>query len=330
MRALLLRSGWLQGELESQGIAVTVLPLAKPLDRRFLESLRDLLSELKPDVFHSHEITYGIYGRVATRRLGIPHVATVHGKNFAEGVKRRAIGCILFRGGRRFRLVAVSRSLSAAISRGMALNRTTIGVIPNGVEVGSSAAEPAARADGALRIIAVGNLYAVKNHALLVRAVEALVGKGLDIRLEILGRGREEGALRASVSRNRLERHVALRGFREDVSSFLSGSHVFVSSSLSEGMPLSFLEAMAAGLPVVASRVGGVPEIVEHEKQGLLYESRDLDGLVAAIERLARDEDLRRRLGDGAAARVRSDFSVERMVDRYEGLYGEVASNRER
>jgi len=113
---------------------------------------------------------------------------------------------------------------------------------------------------------------------------------------------------------------------RPDVDRFLTSSLLFVSSSLSEGMPISFLEAMALGLPVVASRVGGVPEIVEHEQHGLLFPSEDLDRLVEALLRLSADEPLRSRLAAAAATRARDEFSVDRMVETYGRLYEELGA----
>lgn len=326
VRVLLLRSGWLKESLERQGIDVTVLPIARALDRSFLERLTKFLSDSSTDLLHSHEITFALYGRAATARLGIPHVATAHGRSFSKGWKRKGLGIVALRTRNRFRLVAVSDSLADALSRELLVDRSEVEVIPNGIEMPSLAA-PRERRDGEpLRAVAVGNLYGVKNHALLIRAVAQVIRSGLPMELDILGRGTEEESLERLIDDLGVGDHVRLAGFRSDVPDFLARAHVFASSSLSEAMPLSFLEAMARGLPVVASRVGGVPEIVEHGVHGLLFESGSVEAAASALDRLMRDEALRLRLGESACASVHALYGAGTMVRRYLEIYGKVAA----
>jgi len=309
VRALLIKQGWTKEQLEKQGTEVAMLPLlTRAADPKFLSAVRGAIADFEPDVFQSHEITFGLYGRMATRSKPLAHVATAHGKNFSRGLKRRVLGAVLFRKTSRFRLVAVSDSLAGHLSKQMLLTRRAIQTIPNGVEVPESVSGRTRSADEPLRLVAVGNLYPVKNHALLIRAVGRLKQRGVHADLEILGRGKEEADLKALVEGLGIDDRVHLRGFRSDVDRFLASSHIFASSSLSEGMPISFLEAMALGLPVVASRVGGVPEIVEHEKHGLLFPSENLDRLVEAL------------------LRARDEFSVDRMVRTYSRLYEELGA----
>ncbi len=330
VRALLLRDGWLRTELERYGVDVTILGLSGSMDRRFLGGFRDFLRTSGAEVLHAHEFTLAYYGALASRRTGLPLLTTVHGKNFAAGFKRRAAGALLFRRKTGRRMVAVSSDLATHVACRLGLVAGRIVVVPNGVEV---AGEPTAlpRAPGEpLRLVAVGNLYPVKNHQLLIRAMGRLVSAGVDARLDILGRGAEESRLTALIGELGLEDKVRLRGFRQDVGEFLHRSHLLVSGSLSEGMPVSFLEAMAAGLPVVAPRVGGIPELIAHERQGLLYDCDDVESLEHALQRLAGDEPVRRELGAQAFRRVREEYSEAAMIQTYSDLYDDLASARSR
>jgi len=325
---LLLRRGWLADRLTAEGFDVAVLPLHGALDRGYARGLREFLADRGAELLHSHEITFAAYGRAATSSIGIAHVATAHGRNFARGWKRSCFGALFLRGGARFRLVAVSDDLAGEIAKRFLLDTGRITVVENGVEL-PAATPPSPRAAGEpLRLVAVGNLYPVKNHGVLIRAAAHLRDAGVPVELDILGRGAEEAALRALASELTVTDRVRLQGFRSDVADFLGRAHAFASSSQSEAMPLSFLEAMGHGLPVVASRVGGVPSLVEDEVHGLLFESGDAHGAASRIARLAQDEALRRRLGSAAALRARERFGADAMIGRYETLYSALLSGR--
>ncbi len=326
VRALLLRDGWLRSELERYGVDVTILGLNGSMDRRFLGGFGSFLRTSSADVLHAHEFTLAYYGALASRRTGVPLITTVHGKNFVSGFKRRAAGALLFRKKAGRRMVAVSSDLATHVAHRLGLGAGRIVVVPNGVEVPGEPAAPPRVPDEPLCLVAVGNLYPVKNHQLLVRAMADLDSAGIDARLDILGRGAEESRLRTLIGELGVEDKVCLRGFRQDVGEFLRRSHLLVSGSLSEGMPVSFLEAMAAGLPVVAPRVGGIPELIAHERQGLLYDCNDVESLGRALQRLAREEPVRRELGRQAFLRVGEEYSEAAMIQRYSGLYDDLAS----
>jgi glycosyltransferase involved in cell wall biosynthesis len=328
VRPLLLRAGWLSERLEAEGFGVAVIPLRSPLDRGFARQLESFLRSSRADVLHSHEITFAAYGRAATASLGIPHVATAHGRNFAGGWKRRGFGALFLRGGGRFRLVAVSEDLAVELSRAFLVDRGAISVVENGVELPAASRVRERLPGEPLRVVAVGNLYPVKNHGVLIRAVAILAESGVNVEIDILGRGKEEAALRSLASEMKVDGRARLCGFRSDVPAFLARAHVFASSSLSEAMPLSFLEAMGHALPVVASRVGGVPALIEDGVHGLLFESGDARGAAERLARLAGDEALRLRLGEAAAARARDRFGADAMIGRYEGLYAALAKGR--
>lgn len=325
VRAVLLKPGWLEDRLLAERIPVERLVLRRPLDFGLARGLAALAATSGADLVHAHEFTFAFYGRLAGLRRRLPLVATAHGANFVEGAKRRLLGAASLRPGARFRLVTVSDALAAALAGSLRLPRAKVDVVRNGIDIPSET--PVAREpDGGFRLVAVGNLYPVKNHAVLVRAVAALRQAGVPAELDVLGRGAEEAALRAEIARLHLDDCVRLQGFRSDVGAFLARADVFLSGSLSEQMPLSFLEAMVRALPVVATRVGGVPEIVEDGTTGLLFPSDDAVAAAGLLETLWRDPERRRRLGENARTAVLARFSSSAMTDAYLRLYERIVS----
>jgi glycosyltransferase involved in cell wall biosynthesis len=175
----------------------------------------------------------------------------------------------------------------------------------------------------------VGNIAALvphKGQRFLIDAVPMVLREVPDARLVILGEGELRTALERQVADLRLEKHVFLPGFRADAIAALRAFDIFVMSSVTEGLGTSLLDAMAAAKPIVATRAGGIPEVVSEGETGFLVEPRDRAGMAAAIVRLLRDEELRRRCGAAGLARVRAYFSAERMVSAtlevYAGLVG--------
>jgi glycosyltransferase involved in cell wall biosynthesis len=175
-----------------------------------------------------------------------------------------------------------------------------------------------------LVISAVGNLHPYKGHADLIAAV-AGIAEALPQpwRLLIAGSDRagHELVLRRMILEFGLQERITLLGHRDDVPDILAAADIHAMPSHEEGLPNSIIEAMASGLPIVASRVGGIPELVIEGQHGLLVEPRDADRLAEAILALARNADLRTRIGRENEARVRAHFSLEKSVARYEELY---------
>jgi glycosyltransferase involved in cell wall biosynthesis len=168
-------------------------------------------------------------------------------------------------------------------------------------------------------LLSVGRLRAPKDFLTLVRAMAALEPGSAGLR--IAGDGPERAALADEVARLGLESTVELLGTRTDVAELLAGADVFVLSSDSEGLPMSVLEAMAAGLPVVASAVGGVPEAVRDGETGTLVPPGDSAALAHALRRLVSDPALRDRLGEAGRRRVEREFSLERFEREHLDLY---------
>ncbi len=167
----------------------------------------------------------------------------------------------------------------------------------------------------------VANLRAVKNIELLIRAASRLAPSHPKVRFEVAGEGDLRGPLQTLVESLGLCDCVTLRGTVSDVPAFLHGLDVAVLCSLSEGSPNAIMEYMAAGLPTVATDVGGNAELVEHEVTGLVVASNDEEQLAEAIDRLLRDRTLATRLGETARERAFAQYGVEAQARRYEDFY---------
>ena len=277
-------------------------------------------------VVHSHEFAMAVYGAAAARRVNAAHVITMHGgRYYAERWRRRA--ALRWAARRSNALVAVSRATGTDLSKTLGLDAKAVTVVPNGIPFRSGSRarlrQELGVADDAILIVAIGNLYPVKGHRVLLRALAGLP-RGVTAatwHLAIAGRGGEESALRALSREAGLERQIHLLGFRSDVPDILAAADIFVMPSLSEGLPLALVEAMAASLPVIASDVGGIPEVAERNAEALLVAPGDAAALTAALARLLGDGALRASLGAAAHGRAIRDFSIDRMGDAYERLY---------
>ncbi|HMJ83590.1 MAG TPA: glycosyltransferase [Vicinamibacterales bacterium] len=170
----------------------------------------------------------------------------------------------------------------------------------------------------------VGNVAALvphKGQRYLVDAAHLVVQTVPDARFILLGEGELREHLQKQVHEHHLEKHVLLPGFRTDVLGCIKGFDLFVMSSVTEGLGTSLLDAMACGRPIVATRAGGIPEIVEDGVNGALVPPRDAASLAAAIVRALNDEGWRRRMGEAGLARVRERFTVDRMVEQTAAVY---------
>jgi glycosyltransferase involved in cell wall biosynthesis len=314
---------------------VRFLPLASV--RRAISPLRDLagLVELvrllrreRPDILHANSSKAGILGRLAAALTRVPiRIFTVHGWAFSahSGLASRLY---LWADRLMSPLTTVTICVSD-YSRAKGLEARTCTaertvVIPNAVEI--PPATPAGRDRNPPVLVAVGRLKAPKDFLTLVRAL-ALLRPGFG-RALIVGEGPDRPELEAEIQRLEIGDRVHLLGERRDVLELLADADLFVLSSASEGMPVSVLEAMAAGLPVVGSRVGGVPELVVEGETGLLVEPGDPDELAAAIDRLLDDPQLRRRLGEAGRARAQGRFALESFRRAHVELYSRELARR--
>jgi|SRR5215831_4285483 len=175
----------------------------------------------------------------------------------------------------------------------------------------------------------VGRLVPIKNQATLLRAAEMLAENGCPIHVVLVGDGKEAPALKKQAAESAaLQGRVTFAGTSDRVSDLLSAMDIFVLPSISEGMSNTILEAMATALPVVVSRTGGNPELVDEGRSGYLFRPTDPRSLAGALGRLVQSEELRRGFGESAREAVVARFSLSGMIQRYDNLYRELMSVR--
>lgn len=294
-----------------------VSPLHDPLG--LLELVR-LCRRLRPDIVHANSSKAGVLGRLAAWLARVPvRVFTVHGWAFMQ-YHGAASSLYLWLD----RLVAPLTTTFVCVSErtreaGIAARTCAPGrtaVIPNAIDV--SAAPPARLEGNPPRVVSVGRLKEPKDFVGLVRALAVV---DAPFTAAIVGDGPDRPLVEAAVAAAGVAGRVELLGERDDVPELLASADVFVLSSLSEGMPISVIEAMAAGLPVVASAVGGVPELVADGETGYLVPPGDVDALAVTLERVLADEGLRRRLGEAGRRRALERFDVEAFREAHRSLY---------
>lgn len=199
---------------------------------------------------------------------------------------------------------------------------SSISVIPNGIDASAFVRRDSAGAAKTRRqIVTVANLRREKSHETLIAAAARLAAEFPDVQYQIVGDGPRRAELEALVRENHLEDRVLFLGHREDVTRLLGEADIFVLPSRSEAFPNGAIEAMAAGLPVVASAVGGLLDLIEPGRTGMLVPPEDPAALAAMLRELLLMPSLARELGDAAQSHVRQRYSFERMVTSFEELY---------
>jgi sugar transferase (PEP-CTERM/EpsH1 system associated) len=298
--------------------------------RRLARCVRDSGAQL----VHAHQYTPYAYITAARLLGGRPPVLfTEHGRFYPDvsSAKRRLFNRLLT--SRHDRLVAVGGAVKQALVENEGLSAERIEVVHNGVasQRASLSAERRAQirrefgvADGDFIILQVARLDPIKDHSTALKALAQTVGQEPRIRLVLVGDGPERPAIERQIADLRLRPSVTMLGQRSDVSELLAAADAFLLTSVSEGLPVTIIEAMATGLPVISTRVGGVPEVINDGDSGLLAPAGDATALAAAIVRLTRDAHLRTRLAENGRERVASRFSEEQMMQRYDDLYAEL------
>ena len=317
--------GWLARELTGTGVQVELFHLDRPFSPKFARWLGEVFRRHRIALAHSHEFTMTVYGAWAARRVGIPHLITMHGSRYYAGYLRRRIAMRLAVQVSSA-VVAVSRTLSQHLARDLWIRPSRIVTIPNGVRRPLIDAPSTLRAELELQsgdqlVIAVGNLYPVKGHAVLLDALALLAARFPRLHVAIAGRGELEHPLRSRAEELQVSDRFHLLGLRADIANVLAGADVFVLPSLSEGVPLALLEAMLTARPVVASAVGDVPIVLDGGRAGLLVPPSDAAALAARLEELLSDPARARALSAVAQARATAAYTFDVMMDAYRALY---------
>ena len=334
--AIVPREDWLSARLRALGIAPLVLPAKGSLHFGYLRTLVSTVRRDRVRLIHTHLLGSAVYGALAGMITRTPVLAVLHGPTDLRklgrlaGLKRWLLknGCAA--------VVAVSTSTQQAL-QDLDIGPERVTLIRNGVDTDRFSPGPATElrtelglSATQLLIGAVGNIRAPKAYDVLLNAAALVLKRVPDCHFAIVGEG-STGAmqplldLRASLG---ITERCHLLGFRDGNAALYRNFDVFVSSSRTEGLSLAFLEAMATGLPIVATRSGGPQEVLVSGDNGVLVPVEDAPALAAALLDVLSSPGQRSALGARARECVVSNFSQEAMIQRYEALYAQLLPQR--
>jgi glycosyltransferase involved in cell wall biosynthesis len=260
-------------------------------------------------------------GRLAARYLDIPWSVTLHGNADFESPTRVLLGAKIAEACFSVCVSEFGRALALRLCA--AKHAPRVHVVRCGLDLKLVPPQRAERAVGRARVLCVGRLSPEKGHVGLVEAFAALTRSGVDAELAVVGEGPERPRIEAAVARLALGDRVRLPGTASEdgVRAELGRADVFALSSFMEGLPVSMLEAMAQGVPVVVPRLAGIPEVALDGETALLYTPGCWDELAAGLARLIRDPALRERLGERARAKVEAEYEIGRAVQPLRALF---------
>jgi glycosyltransferase involved in cell wall biosynthesis len=330
--------GTLGAELKREGFKVEVLGRRQGLDLRCVRRLAAFVRDQGVDLIHAHQYTPFFYCR-APGWIGHrpPVLFTEHGRFHPDLPSRKRMFFNRFFLRRTDRVVAVGQSVKQALIDNEGIPAKRIDVIYNGVRYGEfsnrSQAREAIRRDLQIDLAApvaiqVARLDPIKDHLTALRAVQHVSRRMPDFLLLIVGDGPERASIEDAIGELKLAKNVRLLGQRSDVAQLLAAADVFLLTSLSEGIPVTLIEAMCAGLPVVTTAAGGVAEVVVHGQTGCVAKIGNAQELTSDLLRLLSDRELANRFGEQGLQRAQSMFSEAAMHGAYAAAYDEmIAAN---
>ncbi|MGI9319335.1 MAG: glycosyltransferase family 4 protein [bacterium] len=316
--------GFLTMSTRELGIPVVICrTLVRPIrphkDLLAVLELVRLIRRHRPEFVHAHSFKSGVVARLAARWAGVPTLFTAHGWAFTPGVSKgqlligllvEALLCRMCAG-----VITISKHDYLLAAKHRIGPPSTRYLVPNAAEAIGAIANPETTP---VKLLCVGRLTRAKNHSLLLKAMHHLPE---EVTLTIVGEGFERHALERLRTKLGLEHRVMLLGEVLDIEPYLEAAQIFTLSSNYEGLPISVLEAMSAGLPVVSTDVGGVSEAVIQGSSGLLVKRGDLQQLINSLNTLIADPSLRSRFGQEGRVQYQKHYMLARFIEQMRDIY---------
>lgn len=320
-----------QGELEApcRAAGIYVLHKRPGLSMGMIRQLYCLIRKLEINLIHTHNPVPHFYGSLAGFSAGIPIIHTKHGRNFPNEARKvwlNRISSLLTS-----KIVAVSRNAAEVSLDIEKIPASKLMVILNGVNIAqfNEHVGTTQKNNTPVRIGIVARLSAEKDHHTLLKACEVLAENKTDFHLNIIGDGPLRGELEQTVRNLKLDRHVTFLGMRHDIPALLEDLDIFTLSSTTEGISITLLEAMASSLPIVATNVGGNPEVVVDGTTGFIVPPEQPEALAEKLSLLIHDRTLRTKMGQAGRERVIEKFDMRQAARHYELLYREVLCSKQ-
>jgi L-malate glycosyltransferase len=329
--------GSLGEQLQAEGFVVEVMNRGPGFDLGCVRRLADFVYREHVDLIHAHQYTPFFYARApGVLRRRPPVLFNEHGRFHPDrpSRKRMAFNRLALRG--TDRVVSVGGAVRQALVENEGISAQRIEVVYNGVELGAGNHSQTIRAamrsklglaDDDFVVIQVARLDPIKDHSTALRAMEQVAQTHRQARLLIVGDGPQREQIQQELANHKgLAGVVQLLGQRSDIAELLAASDLFLLTSLSEGIPVTFIEAMGASLPIVSTDVGGVAEVVNHGATGLLTPAADEAALAEAIRRMIDNPAECQAMGVEGRRRAEARFSERQMHEAYSRLYEEMLS----
>lgn len=337
---ILFNEGKLAEELRKLPLSVSVISEANHTSITIASRLVKIFRHIRPDIVHTHKYKDSIIGATVAWYVGVPHtVRVVHGMPEPFSGLRN-LRMLLYTMVDRFvsrwlidKLVAVSSDIEKQLIETYGAEhvvRIHNGIDLEAVQTGTSRPQKRKewRVDDLVTLIGtVGRLVPVKGHVVLLEALRIIRGSNRNVMLLVVGDGPLRAQLQSEVARLGLEESVIFAGHHSPAYDFINMMDVFVLPSLHEGIPMVLLEALALRRPVVATRVGGIPEVITHGETGLLADPADAVSLAKYIQQLIVDQSMGARIGEAGRTRVEEEFNARIMAKQTLGLYEKVLGN---
>lgn len=314
---------------EDHNIQVHILPhLIRKVDLKAdfkaIQEFITLIKRIQPDLIHAHNSKAGLVGRIAGRLCGVPTIYTAHGWQFTQGtpVVHRILSYINEKLGASLsqKIICVAESdrqlaLRAKISNSQKLVTIHLGIEDTDIVIANPIYQPP-------KAVMVARFDKQKDHFTLLRAIAQI--SHLHYSVDLVGNGPLLEECKLIARDLGIEDKVNFLGSRFDVPQRLSAAQLFILSTNYEGLPISILEAMRSGLPVIATDVDGVSEEVQEGQTGLLVSRQDVQSLANALEQLLSSPNLRKEMGQAGREIFEREFSIERMLHETQSIYESV------
>jgi len=325
--------GWVYEELCRRGVQPILMDAKGSFNWRYLKNLTALIRSEKVDLIQSHLLGSNVYTSLAGIITGVPVIATFHGSvDISEKERLMWLKFAVIKIGAS-RVVAVTDSLRDDIASRTLLDQKKISVIYNGINTGQYQLPRSDKlrkqfgwSSNDIIVGSLGNVRPAKGYDILLQAADILNNSAHQYRFVIAGQGKGELYNDLLVQRQELglEQNVQFLGFIDDAAEFLSNLDLFLSSSISEGLPLSAIQAMVAKLPIIATRCGGYEGLINDQENGWLVEVGNPGAIAKAIELVAIDPELQNRLAENAKKYAIETFDLQVVLNAYRILYNDL------
>ncbi|HMB26306.1 MAG TPA: glycosyltransferase [Patescibacteria group bacterium] len=309
-------------QFEDAGVKVHFMRKKTKFDFSIIKKLAEYLEIIKPDIIHTHLFAADFWGGQAARSAGVKKIISTRHDVIKEDFWRNLLGKRMRRSFNK--VIAVSKAIRDYLIKVEKVSLEKVKVIYNGLDISKFyISDPDLFTSGKLRIGSVGRLNKEKGHKHLIRACRLI--KNNNWELTLVGDGPLRGELEESVKALGIEEKVKFTGNVSDVRPYLEKMDIFVLPSVTEGLSLAVLEAALSGRIIVATKVGGVPEIVEHEQTGLLFKPKNIEQLVSHINWVDEHRYQSEKMALKLQAEAKEKFDINKIIKKYEDLYENLA-----